>query len=124
MANLNTFEFGQVVRADIKQDVSSNTGLTFMLQPKEGRPKNANASLDEPRNAVVRTQADGVVVGTANVVVGDETFLANQYLEYTLKQDDLSIPGIWRFKGEAQLSSTVRAVGDYRSVTVSTNHTL
>ena len=118
MANLNRFEYGQIVRANIGVDVSTNTGLEFILQPKSGAPINATTVLDQPLNAILRTGSDGVVVGTVNIAIGDETFLANEYLEYTTLPDDLSISGLWRIKGAAQLSATNKAVGDYRNVTV------
>lgn len=118
MADLNKFEYGQVVRANIGIDVSTNTGLEFILQPKSGTPVNVTTALDQPLNAILRTGSDGVVVGTVDVVVGDETFKANEYLEYTTLPNDLSISGIWRVKGTAQLSPTNKAVGDYRNITV------
>jgi hypothetical protein len=120
MADLNKFEYGQVIRANVGQDVATNIGLTFILQPKNGTPKNANSvvSSNQPQNAIVRTGVDGVVVGTSNVTVGDEIFAANQYLEYTTKTDDLDISGLWRVKGEADITSTNKVVGDYRNITV------
>jgi hypothetical protein len=120
MADLNKFEFGQVIRANMRQDVSTNIGLTFILQPKNGTPKNSNAetSSNQPLNAIIRNGVDGVVVGTVAVAVGDEIFAANEYLEYTTKIDDLDISGLWRVKGEADISSTSKVVGDYRNITV------
>ncbi len=120
MADLNKFEFGQVIRANIGQDVSTNIGLTFILQPKNGTPKNSNSevSSNQPPNAIIRTGVDGVVLGTVNVTVGDEVFAANEYLEYTTKIDDLDISGLWRVKGEADITSTSKVVGDYRNITV------
>ena len=115
---MNRFEYGQVLRANIGQDVSTNTGLRFILQPKSGQPLNSNDVTGQPQNSIVRTGSDGVVVGTVAVVVGDESFAANEYLEYTVLEDDLSISGLWRIKGEADISATNRAVGDYRNITV------
>lgn len=117
MSALNAFEYGQVLRANIGQDVSTNTSLTFILQPKEGVPKNVTSGQNLV-NAIYRTQNDGVTVGASDVVVGDETYLANEYLEYTLQEEDLSLPGLWRVKGEAQLSPTGRVSGDFKTITV------
>lgn len=117
MADLNKWEYGQVIRANIGQDVSTNTGLRFILQPKAGTPLNNARNTNYP-NSIVRTQSEGVVVGTVNVVVGDETYSANEYLEYTTLAEDLSMSGLWRVKGEADITSTNKASGDYKNITV------
>lgn len=105
MANLNINEYGQVIRANIGIDVSTNIGLKFKMQPKIG-------------SVVEKTEIDGVAVGSVNVVVGDQTFLANKYLEYTTQDGDIDQSGMWRIKGEAQINTTVKAVGDYRRIAV------
>lgn len=105
MAELNKDEYGQVVRANIGIDVSTNTALTFVLEPRVG-------------TKLEKVIADGVVVGAVNVVVGDQTFQANEYLEYTTKDGDICKSGLWRLKGIAQTSPTVKVVGDYRRITV------
>ena len=96
---------GKLIRISTLFDMSANTGLQITFT----KPDDTTLVVTNPE-----VTAPGVPV--TDSVLGP--LLANQYLEYTLKQDDLSLPGIWRFKGEAQLSSTVRAVGDYRTVTV------
>lgn len=105
MASLNKCEYGQVVRVNLLQDVSTNTELKFILEPQFG-------------NKLERGASDGVSVGTSNVTVDDETYLANEYLEYTVKSGDLDYAGTWRMRGEAQLSSTVRVIGDYKIIEV------
>lgn len=105
MASLNIGEYGQVVRVNMKIDVSTNSGLNMKLEPKIGVKLNVDVS-------------DGVVVGTVNVTVGDEQYLANEYLEYTIKDGDIKTSGRWRLRGEAQLSSSNRVVGDYKIITV------
>ena len=117
MASFNVFEFGQVIRANLRQDVSTNTGLEMIIQPEVGSSKNAVHMDNKPRGAVIATNPD-VTVGTVDIEVGDETFLANEYLEYTIKADDLSKPGIWRVKGSADISATDRVIGDYVRFTV------
>jgi len=117
MASFNKFEYGQVIRANLRQDVSTNTGLEMVIQPEVGSSKNAIHMDDKPRGAVIATNPD-VTVGTVDVEVGDETYLANEYLEYTIKKVDLSKSGIWRVKGAADISPTNRAIGDYARFTV------
>ena len=117
MSEFNKFEYGQVIRANLKQDVSTNTGLEMIIQPELGRSVNSNTLSLKPLGAVVVNNPD-VTVGTIDVVVGDETYLANEYLEYTIKANDLSKPGIWRVKGAADITPTDRVVGDYSRFTV------
>lgn len=110
---LNKYETGQIIRVDLGQDISTNTGTLFILQPQVGTPKNDAKNTDYP-NSIVRANA---TVGTVDIEVGDETYLANQYLEYTTVTDDLSSSGIWRAKGVATVSGN-NVVGDYKNITV------
>ena len=105
MANLNKGETGQTIFANLGEDVSTATAYKFILEPKLG-------------TKLEKVDADGVTLGTANVDVGDETYLANQYVKYTTQDGDLSYSGQWRLKGEATMSATNQVIGDYRSVTV------
>jgi len=114
---MNQYEYGQVLHVNLGQDVSAATAYEFILQPKSGIPTNKNSTGTQPANSIVRTGSD-VTVGTESVTVGDETYLANQYLQYTTKEHDLDITGIWRIKGTATMSATNKVVGDYRNITV------
>lgn len=105
MPNLNKAETGQVLRVNLNEDISTATAYKFNLEPRLGALK---AKLD----------ADGVVLGTVNITVDDESYLANQYLEYTTKTDDLDYAGQWRIKGEATMSATQTIIGDYKMITV------
>ena len=116
--NLNQYEYGQVLRANIGLDVSTNVGLSFILQVKTGTPENANSDSDQPRNSIIRTSSDGVTVGLVDVFDGDTKLLANEYLEYTTKKDDFSIAGQWRIKGEAKISSNKKVSGSFKLITV------
>jgi len=120
MPAINRNEFGQVIRANIGQDVSTNTGLEFIIQPEFGQSENTNTTdiRTQPHGSVIRTAADGVVVGTVDVVVDDTTLIANEYLEYTTKSGDFSHAGNWRIKGSADLSATSKAIGDYKLIPV------
>ena len=102
---LNKSEFGQVLRVNMNDDVSVNTALLFTLQPKFGE-------------SITKTDATGVSVGTANVDVGDSTYLANEYLEYTIESGVLDFSGQFRMKGEATLSATNKIVSDYQYINV------
>ncbi len=118
MTAYNVLEYGQVIRANLGQNVLLVTDLEMIIQPELGSSRNANRNLDnKPRGAIVVNNPD-VTVGEWDVEVGDEVYLANEYLEYTIKENDLSKPGIWRVKGSAGISATNRVVNDYVRFTV------
>jgi hypothetical protein len=48
----------------------------------------------------------GVTIPDSDVTVGDETLLANEYIEYYTLADDLDYVGRWRFKAKLDFSST------------------
>jgi hypothetical protein len=100
---LNKGEYGQIVYVPMGEDVSSATSTTIILTPQVGE-------------AVETTS--GVSVGTSNITVGDETYTANEYLKYTIRDGDLDYAGRWRFNGEAVLSTTKKVIGDKVDVTV------
>jgi len=101
MPNFNKNEFGQIIYVNLGEDVSTNTSLAMYLQPKLGTQKEVVPTL-----------------GTANVDVDDETYLANEYLKYTIAEGDLDYSGLWRVKGKAILSSTNVVISDYKTFTV------
>ncbi len=101
----NYGEYGEVLRARVGVDASTNIGLTFILEPEIG-------------DKITRTESDGVAVGTVDVTVGDETYNANEYLEYTTVSGDLEYIGRWRKQAKAKLSSTVERVGNSERFTV------
>ena len=105
MPSLNKSEFGQTVRVNMLEDVSTATALNFILEPRLGEKLEKSAS-------------DGVVVGSSNITVDDEQYLANNYLEYTIKTGDLEYVGSWRLKAEATLSGTNKVVSDYKRIEV------
>ena len=94
-------EFGQTLHANLGEDVSAATSYAMILQPELGVLVEKVATL-----------------GTVNLVVGDETFLANEYVSYVVEPNVLDKPGAWRIKGKAPFSSTVEKVGNFRRITV------
>lgn len=101
----NVDEYGQTLRANIGEDISTNIGLEFILEPKAGQ-------------SITRTQSEGVTVGTVNVTVGTKELMANEYLEYVVQPDDLDKQGQWRMKGLAKISATENKVGNFQRFTV------
>lgn len=100
MPDINLNEYGQVIRVDLGQGLSSATNLIVILEPKQGE----------------KLTKDGTL-GTSDIAVNDQTFLANQYIEYTTVEDDIIESGLYRIKGEATVG-TARVIGDYRKITV------
>ena len=90
MGNLNLNEVGQPIRINLSDDISLSTP-TLILQPEIG---------------ITKEITDGVTIPAVNVTVGDETLLANEYIEYFTKDGDLDYVGRWRFKAKLDFSST------------------
>ena len=98
----NDGEYGSILRVNLGIDISAGTGLTIELQPSQGDLKSFTTN---------------IAVGTLNVYVDDQEFLANQYLEYTLQVDDLDYVGQWRARGLAIVSGEL-IKGDFVRFTV------
>ena len=97
---LNENEFGAIINVNMGQDVSTNIGLEMVLEPEIGDEK-------------VFNQSEGVTVGSVNIQDGDQTFLANEYLQYTLKDGDLDFVGTWRKRGRVKLTTTNELVSNF-----------
>ncbi|MCK5602163.1 hypothetical protein KAR91_09845 [Candidatus Pacearchaeota archaeon] len=94
--------YGSVLRVNLGTDISAGTELTVYLEPRRGDEKEFTTNL---------------VIGTSNVNVDDQGFLANQYLEYTLQDGDLDEAGQWRARGSAIVSGEL-IKSDYVRFTV------
>lgn len=90
MGNLNKGEVGQPIRINLGEDISLSTP-TLLLQPEVGLTKEITTD---------------VTIPTDPVTVGDETLLANEYVEYYTKADDLDYVGRWKFKAKLTFSAT------------------
>ncbi len=97
---MNKGEFGQVIRANLNQDISSANSYKMVLQPQEGDSVEKTATL-----------------GASNITVGDESWLANEYVEYTVESGILDFTGQWRRKGKATFSNK-EIIGNYSRFTV------
>jgi hypothetical protein len=116
-APFNAYEYGQVIRANMKQDVSAFTVFEIVIQPEQGSSKNASQLPNRPKGAIIASGAD-VTVGTVDVTIGDVLYAANEYLQYTTKQNDLSHPGTWRVRGTVVKSAANKLLGDFLRFTV------
>ena len=99
----NQLEYGQLIYVNFGEDISAATELTIILEPKVGDTIDTTT---------------GVTLGTANIDVNDETYLANQYIKYTIQENDLDYAGLWRKKGKAKISATNLIISDYTQFTV------
>jgi hypothetical protein len=116
-APFNAYEYGQVIRANMKQDVSAFTVFEIVIQPEQGSSKNASQLPNRPKGAIIASGSD-VTVGTVDVTIGDVLYAANEYLQYTTKPDDLSHPGTWRVRGTVVKSAANKLLGDFLRFTV------
>jgi len=95
MPVFNKDSFGEILKVNFYRDISSGTKFEMIIQAQfEG------AELFEERPRTV-----AATLGTVDVVVDDMKFIANQYVEYTIKEDDFKDIGRWRTKGIATLPS-------------------
>jgi hypothetical protein len=102
MINFNIDAYGGTLRVNFGEDISSATAFTMEIQPQVGDKQSLTPTL-----------------GTSDVWVGDEKYLANQYVEYTITANQFKtgqdangeeIGQVWRKKATATISSTdVRA---------------
>jgi len=90
MANLNFKEVGSVIRVSVGSDISLSTP-TLILQPELGNTKEIT---------------DGVTIPNVTIEVDNETFTANEYIEYSTKETDLDYVGRWNKKARLDFSST------------------
>ena len=101
MPNLNKGEYGQTVYANMGEDVSSGTTFTIILEPQGGSKLTKTAT-----------------VGATNITVDDQDLIANEYIQYTIIDGDLTYVGNWRLKGECVLTSTNKVISDYSNFEV------
>lgn len=102
MGNLNKNEVGQPIRINLGEDISLSTP-TLILEPKLGIRKEITA---------------GVSVPAVNVTVDGQILLANEYVEYFTKEDDLDFTGQWRFKAKLDFSPTDIRQTDFQRFSV------
>ena len=101
---MNVGEYGNIFRFNVNSDISAATP-TLILEPRFG-------------TALKLTTIDGVTIPTSDIAVNGQTFLANQYVEYIIKEDDLNYAGRWRAKLKAKFSDTKELITDYQRFTV------
>jgi hypothetical protein len=95
MQKFNIDSVSQIIRVDLGQDISAATVLTMTLEPNVGDKVEVTPT-----------------VGVSDVGVGDQTFLANEYVEYALQAEEFDYVGRWRAKATAKLASSTVA-SDY-----------
>jgi len=98
--NANFNEIGYPIRINLGFDISATTP-TLVLLPEVGIKKDIPAT-----------------VPNVNVIVGDETLVAGEYIEYITKDKDLDYVGRWKFKAKLEFSSTDIRQTDYQKFRV------
>jgi len=102
---MNVNEYGNVIRVNVKEDISVNTNTLQLISPS---PINKKKFI---------TAADGLVVGGSNVITPLGTFLANEYVEYTIKAGDITTAGEWVARvASVSFDTTINKISDVTAV--------
>ena len=102
MQSFNQDSYGKILYVNFGEDVSTATAYELEIEPQSGDVKTATPTL-----------------GTSNVVVGDETFNANEFVKYTIIDSFFDqYVGKWRVKGKATMSSTSKIVSNYIDIRI------
>ena len=91
MQNTNVDEVGKKIYSNFGEDISAATVLTMTLEPEEGQKIEVTPILE-----------------TANKDVGDETFLAKQFVSHTATLEEFPYVGRWRVKSTATIAGVVK----------------
>ena len=102
MANPNLNEVGVVIRVNVGKDISLSTP-TLKLQPELGNTKEFT---------------NGVTIPNVTVTANNETFTANEYIEYNTIDGDLDYVGRWKKKAKLNFSTTDIQQTDYEKFRV------
>ena len=97
MSNLNLNEIGQVIYVNAGKDISIATP-TLILAPEIGELKEITT---------------GVTVGGVTITVDNEELLADEYIQYTTIDGDLSYTGRWKKKAKLTFSNSNIEQTDY-----------
>ena len=92
MISYNKAAVGEVLYVNFGADISAATGFTLTMEPEVG---------DKVEKVPV--------LGASDVTVGDETFLANQYVTYSTEAGVFDFVGRWRAHATATLPGEVKA---------------
>lgn len=83
---MNVNEYGNKIRLNVSEDISNNINQLILYSPSPTYSKN------------IITSESGLNVPDQPVDVGGETYNANEYAEYTLKDGDITLAGEWRVR--------------------------
>lgn len=89
---MNVGEYGNVLRFNVGEDISSNNNI---LELKSPSPVAKTISI---------TGTEGLSVGTSPISTPEGDFNANEYVEYTIKSGDIFIHGVWEARVFSQSS--------------------
>jgi hypothetical protein len=100
--NANFNEIGYPIRINLGFDITATTP-TLVLLPEIGKKKDLT---------------NGVTIPNVSVIVGDETLIAGEYIEYLTKDGDFDYTGRWKFKAKLDFSPTEIRYTDYQKFRV------
>ena len=84
MISFNIDSYGGKLRVNFGQDISAGTAFTMTIQPEKGESQELTPTL-----------------GTSDTDVGDETYLENEFVEFTITDGLFTTAGQWRKKAVA-----------------------
>lgn len=100
-------EFGQKLRFNVKEDISSSTVTLVFAAPNTPE--------------ITKTVVDGITVPATNLEVLEggisKTYLANQYAEYTIEDGLINKTGKWRVRIIAE-TITQKKISEYVTFSV------
>jgi len=83
---MNVGEYGNYIRVNLSEDLQSY--LVFMIL------RSPTPYVKE----VILSEQEGVTVGLSDIIIGDQTFLSGQYIEYRVKEGDIFLSGEWALR--------------------------
>lgn len=89
---MNADEYGNILRLNVSEDISNRTNTLFLTSPAP------------VYKMLIITAANGLSVGTQDIQTPEGDFFANQYVEYTIKEGDIFISGVWEARLRSQSS--------------------
>ena len=86
---MNVNEYGNFIRIQFDEDISNNINKMHLISPP---PYNTSKEF---------TVDNGLSVGTGNFNEGGVKYISNQYIEYQIKEGDITATGVYTIKFES-----------------------
>jgi len=87
---MNKNEYGNYIRIDLNLDLSPFTMSIILTSP-------VPYVIEK-----IITQSSGLTIGVNDISIGDQTYIAGQYVEYKIEEGDIFISGNWEIQVKAE----------------------